>query len=328
MEKIVLKEDFDLVEVYNQLIESRGVIDGIDGIVLTITNYINNVLSSSDLRKKYYLTYVKEEDVKQYEFTIPSELFKNVDCLFMKKPIFHIHLFLMGNKYGDPERNLGETNFISRYYPNINIIGEDVKLYEPEFNLSFVVEDTDKIDMFVVADKISHELVHAKRFFFEFVRKSKYRDNVFKKNAATFDLISGKEKNKLEELVGNILYLTSDDEINARCNQLYYQLKRFSFLSRNNINQAIKRTKVYDFLILIEEKIQILDKMVKKRNYYEINYIDKILKNIYGVKNMKNDPYEFLENLLIVRKNYFIRQIDKVKERVLYEKMREPIIMS
>ena len=68
--------------------------------------------------------------------------------------------------------------------------------------------------------------------------------------------------------------------------------------------------------------------MVKKRNYYEINYIDKILKNIYGVKNMKNDPYEFLENLLIVRKNYFIRQIDKVKERVLYEKMREPIIMS
>ena len=98
MEKIVLKEDFDLVEVYNQLIESRGVIDGIDGIVLTITNYINNVLSSSDLREKYYLTYVKEEDVKQYEFTIPSELFKNVDCLFMKKPIFHIHLFLMGNK--------------------------------------------------------------------------------------------------------------------------------------------------------------------------------------------------------------------------------------
>ena len=58
MERIVLKEDFDLIEVYNQLIESRGVIDGIDGIVLTITNYINNVLSSSDLREKYYLTYV------------------------------------------------------------------------------------------------------------------------------------------------------------------------------------------------------------------------------------------------------------------------------
>ena len=40
MDRIVLKEDFDLVEVYNQLIESRGVIDGIDGIVL----------SSSDLK--------------------------------------------------------------------------------------------------------------------------------------------------------------------------------------------------------------------------------------------------------------------------------------
>ena len=57
--------------------------------------------------------------------------------------------------------------------------------------------------------------------------------------------------------------------------------------------------------------------MVERRNYYEINYIDKILKNIYGVKNMKNDPYEFLENLLIVRKNYFILYIYKVPHQIL-----------
>lgn len=327
MEKIILKEDFDLVEVYNQLIESRGVIDGIDGIVYVIRSYINNVLSSSELREKYFLTYIKEEDVNQYEFTIPKELFKDIDTLFMKEPIFHIHLFIMGNRYGDPDRSLGETNYVLKFYPDIIQVGNEVFLYEPEFNLSFVIEDSDKIDFFNVADKVSHELVHAKRNFFEFERKSKYREFVIKKNAAIFDLLSGKEKNDLDNFIGETLYLVSDDEINARCNQLYYQLKRYSFISRENINAAVKKTNTYGFVMKIEENLETLTKMEEKKSYYEKEYISKTLKNIYSIKDVKDNPYEFLINLLISRKNYFIRQIDKVKERVLFEKLREPIIM-
>ena len=328
MEKIVLKEDFDLVEVYNQLLESRGVIDGIDGIVVTIRSYINKVLSSDELKKKYFLTYVKEEDVDQYKFTIPKELFDNIDTLFMKEPIFNIHLFIMRNRFGDTERELGETNYVVRYNIQTKTIDGEVYLYEPEFNLSFVVEDKDSIDMFTVTDKVSNELVHAKKSFYEIMRKSKYREIVFNNNPTMFELMNGKEKTELDEFIGKTLYLVSKDEINARCNQLYYQLKRFPLLSRKNINVAVKKTNTYTFVERIDETLEQLTRMEEKKSYYEGIYMTNVLKNIYRIKDIKDNPYEFLINLLITRKNYFIRQIDKVKERILYEKLREPIIMG
>ena len=48
LKKIVLTENFDLREVLDQLLESRGVIDGIDEMMLVITNYINDVLEKKE----------------------------------------------------------------------------------------------------------------------------------------------------------------------------------------------------------------------------------------------------------------------------------------
>lgn len=328
MERIVLKEDFDLIEVYNQLIESRGVIDGIDGIVLTITNYINNVLSSSDLKEKYFKKYDVKEDVDEYRFTVPVELFDNVDTLFMRKPIFNISLFIMRNKFGDTERQLSETNYLEEYYPKLVNDGGKYYLSEPIFNLSYIVTNDEKIDFFVVADKVSHELVHAKRNFYEFIRVSKQRKESLKYNSKTMELLDGNKKDEIKYFIGRILYLCSTDEINARCNQLYYELKNFSILTRNNINKLVEKTNVYRFINEIDENFETIERIKLEGNYCQYDYIWKVLKTVYNEKKLKNDPYEFLENLLIARKNYFIRQIDKVKERVLYEKMREPIIMS
>ena len=328
MERIVLKEDFDLIEVYNQLIESRGVIDGIDGIVLTITNYINNVLSSSDLKEKYFKKYDVKEDVDEYRFTIPVELFDNVDTLFMKKPIFNISLFIMRNKFGDTERQLSETNYLEEYYPKLVNDGGKYYLSEPIFNLSYIVTNDEKIDFFVVADKVSHELVHAKRNFYEFIRISKQRKESLNYNSKTMELLDTDKKDEIKYFIGRVLYLCSTDEINARANQLYYELKNFSMLTRNNINKLVEKTNVYSFINEIEEKNEILKKMKLEGNYCQYDYMWRVLKTIYNEKKIKNDPYEFLENLLISRKNYFIRQIDKVKERVLFEKLREPIIMK
>lgn len=328
MEKIILKEDFDLVEVYDRLIESRGVIDNIDEIVIAVRNYINVVLSSQELKAKYFVGYDENEDVDMYDFVVPEGCFEKVDTLFMKEPIFNIHLFIMRNRFGDTERELGETNYEAKYYPEIREEGENVFLYKPSFNLSFVIQNVEKIDVNLVLDKLSHELVHAKRNLYEFSRSSKYREFILKKNAKTFDLLNGKEKTDLDEFIGMVLYLVSDDEINARSNQVYYQLKRFSFLTRENINKAIEMTKIHGFIKQIDEKIEVITKMEEKQSYYESNYIYKVLRDVYRKKDIKDNPYEFLINLLITQKNRFIRQIDKVKERVLYEKEREPIIMK
>ena len=48
------------------------------------------------------------------------------------------------------------------------------------------------------------------------------------------------------------------------------------------------------------------------------------LMSVYQVKDFK-DPYKFLLNLLSNRKTFFVRQIDKVKERVLYEITLQPL---
>lgn len=328
MEKIILKEDFDLVEVYNQLLESRGVIDGIDGIVVTIMGYINKVLSSDELKKMYFREYDKEEDVDEYRFTVPVGLFNNVDTLFMKEPIYNINLFIMRNRFGDTERELGETNYIEEFYPDLINIDNQYYLYKPEFNLSFVVEDKDSIDMFVVSEKVSHELVHAKRNFYEYIRMSKKRKESLQYSSKTIELLSADRKDEIRYLVGRILYLASKDEINARANQLYYELKRYSSINRNNVNKFVEKTNVYRFIKEIDEKITEIENLEKDGNYKIYDYIYNLLKTVYRKKEFKSDPYEFLINLLITRKNYFIRQIDKVKERVLYEKLREPIIMG
>ena len=77
----------------------------------------------------------------------------------------------------------------------------------------------------------------------------------------------------------------------------------------------------------MEEKINELSVREEKMNSVEFDYIIEILKDIYRFKKIGKNPYEFLINLIIVQKNKFIRQIDKVKERVLYENLTMPLKM-
>lgn len=328
LQKIILNEDFNLVDVLDTLLESRGVIDGIDEMAMVITNYINNVLINKELKDKCFIGYDNIEDVDKYSFTIPVDSFNNIETLFMKKPIFHIHLFIMRNIYGDDERELGETNYVNKLFPKIINVDGKYYLDEPEFNLSYVLPINKNINMLVVADKFSHELVHAKRNFYEIIRVSEKRRENYLKNSKILELLNNDKKEEIKTLIGRILYLCSDDEINARANQLYYQLKQYRYLDRDNINQAVKKTKVYDFIVEFDEKVKILIEMESKLNAVESDYMIEIIKWIYKDKRVSKNPYEFLINLLIIRKNYFIRQINKVKERVLYEILTTPLKMG
>lgn len=324
LKKIVLTENFDLREVLDQLLESRGVIDGIDEMTLVITNYINDVLK----KKEYYKGYDKENDVDKYRFTIPSYNFDNVEILFMKSPLFTINLFVMRSRYGDMDRELGPTNYSATYHPKIINVDGAYYLQEPEFELSYNVRpDIMKLDSLTVADKLSHEIAHAKKNFYEFIRFSKKRKESMRRGFKMIELLNNEDKDSLESLVGRVLYLCSDDEINARANQLYYQLKRFRYLDNSTINQAVKNTKTYELVEEMEEKINELSVREEKMNSVEFDYIIEILKDIYRFKKIGKNPYEFLINLIIVQKNKFIRQIDKVKEKVLYENLTMPLKM-
>jgi len=325
LQKIVLNEDFNLVEVLDTLLESRGVIDGIDEMAIVITNYINNVLTS----KEYYMGYDKVNDVDKYRFIIPVDSFDNIETLFMKEPLFTINLFVIRNKYGDMDRELGNTNYLSTNNPDIRKVDGQYYLYNPEFEISYNVRpDIMKLDILTVSDKISHEIVHAKRNFYEFIRFSRKRHETIDKNFKIIELLNSEEKTGIDKLVGRILYLCSDDEINARANQLYYQLKQYRYLNRDNINQAVKKTKVYEFVEEIDERIDEMFKREQKMNSVEFDYIIKLLKRIYRFKDINKNPYEYLINLMIVKKNKFIRQLDKVKERVLYEILTTPLEMG
>ena len=77
-------------------------------------------------------------------------------------------------------------------------------------------------------------------------------------------------------------------------------------------------TDVYKFVYEFEDKIEKVNNLQLKYNNEITNFLKTELMDIYQVKDFKN-PYKFLTNLLINRKNYFIRQIQKVKEKILYE---------
>ena len=324
MRKIRIDENFNLIEVYDTLLESRGVIEGIEGLCETIYKYINTVLGDKGLKEQYKLGYDKNEKVTIYSFIIPNTIFNDVDTLFMTNPTFNIQIFVMDNVYGDRERELGQCNYESLYRPVIEEIDGTWKLSKPVFNLFFIVGPNEKVDFTSISEKVGHEIVHAKKNFFEYITMSKKRKGSFNRDYISVSMISSKEKNEIEYLIGRILYLCSKDEINARANQLYFELMNAKPLNRKNINNVVRKTNVYGFVNEFDEKIELLFKEESKRNINIDNSIKEALKLVY-LKDNFSDPYKFLYNLLINRKNYFIRQIDKVKEKVLYETMNKPV---
>lgn len=324
MEKIVLKENFNLIDIYDLLLESQGVIDGTDGLNNAIYSYIKNVLKSDTLKDYYYIGHDVNQKVEEYKFTVPSQVFKDIDTLFMINPIYNISLFVMDNPYGDKERQLGECNYESLRNPIISEDNGDKKLDTPVFNLFFVVEPDEIPSIFEVSKKVSHELVHAKKNFYEYLTMSKKREGSFNRDNISVRMLTTKEQENIEHIIGRILYLCSNDEINARSNQLYFELKRVKILTRLNINNIVKKTNVYDFVNEMDAKIEDVLNIEKENNINVSEEIKNLLKIVYNVKTFK-DPYRFLYNLLINRKNYFIRKINKVKERVLYEIGNEPV---
>lgn len=315
-----INEDFNLIDVYNYLIESRGVIDGCDDLFNRIHQYIVNVITNkNNIQEKCQINHVKKEKVTRYKFTIPIGWFKNTDTLFMRNPIFNISIFIMDNIFGDTERQLGECNYLSMQNPIIVEKNNVYKLDKPRFNLFWIFKPNYLPSVEEIAEKASHEIVHAKKNFQEYVTASKKRKSAFQRDYNASLIYNNKKANNVDKLVGRILYLCSNDEINARANQLYYQLKRFKNLNRNNVNNAVKQTNVYRFIEEFEENIKKIENIENENNLTMTDNINEKLKFVYNVKTNFKNPYEFLINLLINRKNFLIRQYDKVKEKILYE---------
>ena len=205
MEKIVLKEDFDLIEIYNQLLESRGVIDGIDGIVGVVKDYVNNtILHELD---RYYQGYDKVNGVYVYDFNIPCNVFEDVDTLFMKKPHINVQLFIMENPYGDKERQLGENNYLSLYKPEIITHNNVNYLNNPVFNIFFVLKQGEMVSFYDVGSRLSHEFVHAKKNFIEYITQSNKNDGNFNRYLLVVNKLSNGNKESLSNFVGRVLYL-------------------------------------------------------------------------------------------------------------------------
>lgn len=322
--KININENFNLIELYDILLESRGVIDGCDSIINTVKDYINNIIKNTSVLDGFYDGYDKENKVKRYFFKIPNKIFGGIETLFMKEPEINVKLFIMDNPYGDKKRELGENNYLSLYNPEIVEYNDKLYLNKPVFNIYFVLSKEEDVTYEEVGEKLGHELVHAKKNFEEYISHSKKREGAFKRDELVTKKLNNSEKDSLSNLIGRILYLCSNDEINARANQLYYQLKRYKNITRYNINNAVKLCDIYRFVDEFDDKIERVEKIFFEHNSEVTEYLKEELMYVYQVKEFK-DMYKFLTNLLINRKNFFIRQINKVKERVLYEQTLVPI---
>lgn len=319
----ILFEDKSLIEIYDMLVESRGVIDGIEPMVASLANGINDNIGN----KEFFVGRNEKEAVSIYSMSFVCDS-SRMDTSFMIDPMFGVDVFVMDNKFGDVYRSLGENCYYSPMIPKVSFVDGKPKLREAKFHLSFIVPFGGKLSFEDAASKMSHEIVHARKNFEEFVSASKKRYSSRERDVRSLELMSSNEKDSLRSLVGRILYLCSRDEINARSNQLYYELKRFGHLNRRNVNELVRNTSVYSFVEEMERYIGKVSELESIGNVAVEDEVRWLLNDVYGKINSKmREPLQFLENLLIKRKNDFIRQIDKVKERCLCEKMNETIKM-
>ena len=289
-----------------ELNESRGVIDTLDSLIDNIVNYVKTMFSDDTLLEKYYSGYNKNHQCKMYNFLISSTEFNGVDTLFMINPKFHIIIYKSDNNYSDLNRNIGETNYIAHSQPNIQTKNGEHFIVNPEFNITIVINNDNSFSETLFKSKLRHEITHCKSNLFSFINNAKKLNDKTQNQIFINGLDDEDEVNKI---IKRIVYLTSQDEINARSHQLYSELDdaiKNKFL--RGLKQLIEHTNIYQSTI---------HEMNEYINILQYNIDNKLFSKELSLKYYKaiKTPIKQLLNNLLLAKNKQISQFQKVGEK-------------
>jgi len=155
---------------------------------------------------------------------------------------------------------------IENYFDNL--IMKDVYLYFSNFNINSLKEE------------ISHETVHVQEMYDKLIFEEL---NSIKKtsthNIINYTIQKMRNKNKYFDVFLDIIYRTTDNELNCKLNEIYFYLKKYKSEDKKFLKEKLKKSEVYNTI----EEIENLD--FKKLSFG--------LLNSTGVINLSNCINEF-----------------------------------
>ena len=275
LENIYLKPN-----VYDVLNEARGISMDCDIEANKIATALRSIVNKSD-----NFSYLTKDNARIGILRKGQEMFD----------VFGMTLFVTWEFY-----NFDDKKWLYKYYETI----PKNDYFDDDKNLMSVTLFGVSGDLNVrnCENTIAHEIFHNYKSFKPINQKER---NLAK---AANKVVSVKPKSRYAELIGNIMYLLSKEEIQAFCNGAYAQIKKEILQgNRHSLEEFIEDTILYENFITLDYFINDFKTRFNERIY------NKCRNEIKALTNYKMMSYNsFIKYMEEGRKNY-IYQIGRLK---------------
>lgn len=275
LENIYLKPN-----VYDVLNEARGISMDCDIEANKIATALRSIVNKSD-----NFSYLTKDNARIGILRKGQEMFD----------IFGMTLFVKWEFY-----NFDDKKWLDKYYETI----PKNDYFDDDKNLMSVTLFGVSGDLNVrnCENTIAHEIFHNYKSFKPINQKER---NMAK---AANKVVSAKPKSRYVELIGNIMYLLSKEEIQAFCNGAYAQIKKEILQgNRRSLEEFIENTILYENFVTLDNLINDFKTRFNERIY------NKCRNEIKALTNQKMMSYNsFVKYVEEGRKNY-LYQIGRLK---------------
>lgn len=280
------KKDIDLKKayiepnIYSVLNEARGISMDCNMEANKIATALRSIVNKSD-----DLTYLTIDDIRIGTLRKGKEMFD----------VFGMTLFVKWEFY-----NFDDERWIDEYYETI----PKNDYFDADKNLMSVTlfGVSGNLNVRNYENTIAHEIFHNYKSFKPINKKEHNLAKVANKVA------TAKSKSGYTELIGDIMYLLSKEEIQAFCNGAYAQIKKEILQgNRRSLEEFIENTILYKNFITLDYFINDFKTRFNERIY------NKCRNEIKALTNHKMMSYNsFIKYMEEGRKNY-IYQIGRLK---------------
>ena len=292
---IDLKNIYIKPNIYNVLNEARGVSIDCNMEANKIAMALRSIVNKSD-----DFTYLTIDDIRIGTLRKGKEMFD----------VFGMTLFVKWEFY-----NFHDKRWLDECYGTIR----KNDYYDADKNLMSVTlfGVSGNLNVRNCENTIAHEIFHNYKSFKPINKKEHNLAKVANKVA------TAKSKSGYTELIGNIMYLLSKEEIQAFCNGAYAQIKKeIENGNRYSLEEFIENTILYENFIELDFFINDFRMHVNEQIY------DKCCDEIEALTNQKMMSYNsFVKYVEEGRKNY-LYQIGRLKSILVdYFKLEESNII-
>ena len=292
---INLKKVYIEPNIYNVLNEARGISMDCNMEANKIATALRSIVNKSD-----DLTYLTIDDIRIGTLRKGKEMFD----------VFGMTLFVKWEFY-----NFYDKRWLDEFYETI----QKNDYFDDDKNLMSVTlfGVSGNLNVRNCENTIAHEIFHNYKSFKPINKKEHNLAKVANK------VTTAKSKSGYTELIGDIMYLLSKEEIQAFCNGAYAQIKKeIENGNRHSLEEFIENTILYENFIELDFFINDFRMHVNEQIY------DKCCDEIEALTNQKMMPYNsFVKYVEEGRKNY-LYQIGRLKSILVdYFKLEESNII-